>query len=337
MSGSGSLARFASACAMVLTLGSALGSMLLTGAAHAQPADGYPQRPIKIVVPYTPGSGVDNNARLIAEKLPATLGGPAILVDNRPGASGTIGTASVARAPHDGLTLLVAPTTHVITSAIKKVDYNPVADFAPVVEFARGSFVIVVPSTSPAKTLAELVQLLKASKGQASYSSAGIASTVHLFTEMFLQTTATKARHIPSRGVTGAIMDVLQAQVDFTVAPVETALQQLKTGKIRVLAQTKTSRSKLMPDVPTVAESGYPGFEATLWVGLYAPAGTPPAIVAKLNRAMNEMLARPDVLQFLEQNGLEPAGGTSEQFAAINKADLVKFTAVAKAANISAD
>lgn len=313
-----------------------LGFALLPGAAQAQSADSYPSKQIKLVVPFTPGSGVDTMARLIAEKLPAILGGTA-LVDNRPGASGTIGTAAVARAAPDGLTLLVAPTTHVITAAVRKIDYNPITDFAPIAQFSRGSFLVVVPATSPAKTLGDLVQLLKASQGQSTYSSAGIASTVHLFTETLLLATNTKARHIPGRGVTGAMMDLLQAQVDFTVTPVELALPQIKSGKLRLLAQTASSRSKLVPDVPTVSESGYPGFEATFWIGLYAPAGTPPAIVAKLNRSMNEVLARPDVLQILEQNGMEPVGGSPEQFLSLNKADLARFSAVARSANISAE
>ena len=172
-------------------LACALGLALAAGVALAQSADGYPSKQIKLVVPYTPGSGPDVTARLIAEKLPALLGGT-MLVDNRPGASGTIGTAAVARAAPDGLTLPVAPTTHVITAAVRKLDYNPITDFVPIAEFSRGSFVVVVPASSPAKNLGDLVQLLKASKGDFAYSSAGIASTVHLFTEMLLRTTQTK-------------------------------------------------------------------------------------------------------------------------------------------------
>ena len=314
----------------------ALGLAVSGGAAIGQSADGSASRPIKLVVPYTPGSGVDTMARLIAEKLPATISGTAF-VENRPGASGTIGSLVVAKAPPDGLTLLFSPTTHVITSAVRKVSYNPITDFAPIGEFARGSFLVVVPAASPARTFGELVQLLKASQGQSTYSSAGIASTVHLYTETLLQATGTKARHIPGKGVTGALMDVLQANVDFTVAPVELALPQIKAGKIRALAQTASGRSRLVADVPTVSESGYAGFEATYWMGLYAPTGTPSAIVLKLNRALNDVLARPDVLQILEQNGMEAAGGSPEQFLARNKADLTRFTAVAKSANITAD
>ncbi|MBC7434553.1 MAG: tripartite tricarboxylate transporter substrate binding protein [Bdellovibrionales bacterium] len=314
----------------------ALGLAISGAGALGQSADGFPSKQIKLVVPFTPGSGVDTMARLIAEKLPGTLGGSAF-VDNRPGASGTIGSQSVAKAPPDGLTLLVSPTTHVITSAVRKVSYNPITDFAPVGEFARGSFLVVVPASSPAKTFAELVQLLKTSQGQSTYSSAGIASTVHLYTETLLLATGAKARHIPGKGVTGAMMDVLQAQVDFTVAPVELALPQIKAGKVRALAQTASSRSRLVADVPTVSESGYPGFEATYWIGVYAPAGTPAAIVARLNRSLNEVLARTDVLQILESNGMEAAGGSPEHFLQRNKADLARFTAVAKGANITAD
>lgn len=315
----------------------ALGFAVAGAAALAQGAEGYPAKPIRLIVPYSPGSGMDLTARLLAEKLPATLGGPAALVDNRPGASGTIGTAAVARAAPDGLTLMVSPTTHVITSAVRKVEYDPIGDFTPVVALGRGSFVVAVASTSPAHTLDELLRLLKARKGDASYSSAGIASTVHLFTETLLQATGTQARHIPGKGITGALMDVMQAHVDFTVAPVELALQQAKAGKIRMLAQTTATRSKHVPDVPTVAELGYPGFEATFWLGVYAPARTPPAIVAKLNRSINELLARPETQQFLDRLGMEPMGGSAEQFLSLNKADLARYTAVAKAAHISAD
>jgi len=323
---------FRSAITRLAPLAGALGLFLFAGVVPSRAAD----QPVRLVVPYTPGSGPDMAARLIADKLTALVGG-SMLVDNRPGASGTIGTAAVARAAPDGLTLLVAPTTHVITAAVRKLPYDPIADFAPIVEFSRGSFVVIVPSSSPARTLVELVQLLKAADGQAAYSSAGIASTVHLFTEALLRATHVKARHIPSKGVSGAMMDVLQAQVDFTLTPVSLALPQIKSGKMRVLAQTTRTRSKLIPDVPTMSEAGYPGFEATVWLGLYAPTHTPPATVAKLNRALNALLARPDVLQSLAQNGMEPAGGTPEQFAALNKADLARFTAVAKSANITAD
>lgn len=312
------------------------GFALLAGLAQAQSADSYPSRQIKLVVPYTPGSGPDTTARFFADKLPAVLGG-SVLVENRPGASGTIGTGMVARSAPDGLTLLVSPVTHVITSAVRKVDYNPIADFVPIVEISRGSFVVIVPAASPAKTLGDLVQRLKAAKGDAAYSSAGIASTVHLLTETLLRATQTTARHIPSKGVTGAIMDVLQAEVDFTLAPVSVAMPQIKSGKVRVLAQTSSRRSKLLPEVPTVIEAGYVGFEASAWVGLYAPAGTPPAIVAKLNRAINDLLPRPEVAHFLEQNGMDPTGGSSEQFLALNKTDLTRFIAVAKNSNITAD
>ena len=314
----------------------ALGLAIFSCVALAQSADPYPSKTIKLVVPYTPGSGPDISARLVAEKLPTVMGGTA-MVDNRAGASGVIGTAAVARAAPDGLTLLVSASTHVITAAVRKVDYNPITDFIPIAEFSRGSLVVVVPATSPAKSFAELVQLLKATKGDSAYSSAGVASTAHLFTEMLLRATGTHARHIPGKGVSGALLDVLQGHVDFTLAPVSIVLPQIKSGKIRLLAQTHNKRSSLIPDVPTVIESGYAGFEATVWLGLYAPAGTSPAIVAQLNRALNGLLARPDVVRFLEQNGMEPSGGTPEQFLSLNKSDLAKFTAVARSANITAD
>ena len=313
-----------------------LGLAVLPSTIFAQSNAPYPSKTIKLVVPYTPGSGPDITARLIAEKLPALLGGTA-MVDNRAGASGVIGTAMVARAAPDGLTLLVSMSTHVITAAVRKLDYNPITDFIPIAEFSRGSFVVVVPASSPVKSIADLVHLLKTSKGDLAYSSAGVASTVHLFTETLLRATGTTARHIPGKGVTGAMMDVLQNHVDFTVAPVSIVLPQIKSGKIRLLAQTNSKRSPLIPDVPTVIEAGYVGFEATLWLGLYAHAGTPPAIVAQLNRATNTMLARPDVVRFLEQNGMEPSGGTPEQFLSLNKTDLAKFTAVVQSANITAD
>lgn len=167
-----------------------------------------------------------------------------------------------------------------------------------------------------------------------------LASTGNVFTETLLQAIHTSATHIPSKGVTGEMLDVLQSRVDFTIAPIapiELALPQLKSGKIGVLAQTASRRSKRVPDVSTVGESGYPGFEATFWTGLYAPSGTPIAIVTKLNRAINEMLTRPDVLNVLEHHGMKPSGGTAEQFLLRNKADRGRFSAVTKSANITAD
>ena len=307
---------------------------MLPAQIHAQTADpAYPAKPIRLVVPFTPGSAPDTLARLVGGQVATSLGSSAF-VDNRAGASGVIGTAAAAKAAPDGYTLLVSPSTHVINAAIRKTAYDPIADFVPVAQLTSGSFLIVCSPTSPAKSLAELVALLKAGNGQSSYSSPGIASTVHLFTEMFLQTTGTKARHIPSKGISGALMDVLQASVDFTISPIELALPQIRAGKVRALAQTNGTRLKAAPDVPTVKELGYTDFEATYWVGIYAPAGTPPAIVAKLNRAINEQLAKPDVIQALDLQGLEPIGGTPAQFAARNKADLARFSAVVKQSNM---
>lgn len=314
-----------------------LGLTVLSGMALAQGgAPAFPSKPIKLVVPYTPGSAPDTLARLIGVNAGASLGGSAY-VENRPGASGLIGTAMVASAAADGYTLLVAPSTHVVNPAIRKTSYDPITDFVAVAQFTTGSFLIICPPANPAKSLAELVSQLKTSKRQLTYSSPGIASTVHLFTEMFLQSTGTTALHVPGKGVTGALMDVLQSNVDFTISPIELALPQVRAGKVRALAQTSGHRELALPDVPTVRELGFANYEATYWVGLFAPANTPPAIVEKLNRSVNEQLSKVETIKSLEQQGVRPKGGTPAQFADLVRADLVRFRAVVKQSNIVAE
>lgn len=314
-----------------------LGLTVLSGMALAQAgASTFPSKPIKLVVPYTPGSGPDKLARLIGVNVGIALGG-SVYVENRAGASGMIGTAMAATAAADGYTLLIAPSTHVINSAIHKTPYDPITDFVAVVQLTTGSFLIICQPGNPAKSLADLVAQLKTSTKQLTYSSAGIASTVHLFSELFLQTTGTTALHVPGKGVTGALLDVLQGNVDFSLSPIEQALPQVRAGKVKALAQTGGQREPVVPDIPTVRELGFSNYEATYWTGLFAPVNTPAAIVEKLNRAVNEQLSKAETIKSLEQQGSAPMGGTSAQFSDLAKADMVRFRAIVKQSNIVAE
>lgn len=300
---------------------------------HAATND-YPQRPVRVVVPYSPASSADLLARLLTEKLTTRLNQP-FIVENRPGAAGSIGTAYVATAAADGYTLMMSPTTHVINPAFRPTSYDPVKDFAPIALVALGPFLIVCNPANPARNLNELVAQLKADGDKATYSSPGIASTTHLYTALFQNVVGSKMRHVPAKNFTAGMMDVVQNQVTLMVLPVDVAQPLITAGKLRAIAQTGKKRSALAPDLPTVAESGFPTYDAEIWIGLYAPAGTPKDIVAKLNTQAREVFGLPDMTQQIAQKGLDVDVSTPEQFEALNKAEYERWAEVIKQSGIS--
>jgi tripartite-type tricarboxylate transporter receptor subunit TctC len=304
--------------------------------AQSDPAASYPQRVVKIVVPYTPGSGTDLLARILAERLGPRLG-QAFIVDPKPGASGLIGTQFVANAPADGYTLMVAPPTHIITSVLRTTPYDPIKNFEPVTQLARSSVVLITHPSTPAKTLKEMLAYLKAQGDNATYSSSGIGSTLHLYTAQFQQIVGTKMRHIPGKGVPGAVMDVVQNQVTMALAPIESAAPLLKAGKLKAFAQTGKTRSPHLADVPTFAEAGVPNFEVELWYALFAPAGTPKAIVARLNKEVTAIVATPEVRALLEANGNEPVTGTPEQLGTLIRNEFATWSELVNRTGIKAE
>ena len=290
------------------------------------------------MVPFPPGGSTDIVARIVAQKLAERLGQP-IVIENRGGGGGTLGTAVVARTAPDGYNLTVASTsTHVVAPGVyPKLEYDPVRDFAPIGLMAVSPYLLVVNPAVPAKTLRELVALAKAQPGKLNYASAGIGSTTHLAMEMLKSASNTYVLHIPYSGNGPAGIAVVSGQVEILFGSLPALLSQAKSGRVRALAVGTPKRSPSLPDVPTVAESGYPGFDASLWLALMAPAGTPPAVIDRVNRELVALIAMPEMRAALDKAGAEPLTGTSADLAAMIRDGVPKYAKIIKAAGITAE
>jgi len=300
--------------ASVLGLGLAA-LMALTGEA---PAQSYPTEQVKIVVPFGAGSVTDTLARILADKLGASWK-QTVIVENRPGLPGT---TSVAKAQPDGYTLMVTSNGHVIAKTINKnVQFDPVDDFVGISRLVEVPFVMIVPPTLPAKTFKEFIELAKAEPGKHNFSSAGVASTTFLAGETLRQAAGLQLVHVPFKGVPEAVTAVLRGDVSFYFAPVPDATSQAEGGKARMLAISSPTRSKDVPDVPTIAESGVPNFKYSSWFGLMAPKGTPKAIVDKINADVHAVLKMPEVVQRLATLGSLPSPNSPAEFDGIIKSD----------------
>lgn len=288
-------------------------SATLPAAAFAQSAQPYPSRPVRLVVPTPPGSSVDIAARLIAERLRERLGGT-VLVENKPGAGGTIAAADVARSAPDGYSLFVGFNGPLATAphVFPKLPYKPLESFAPVIATVSQPHVLVVNANDPARTLAEFVARVKAAPGKANYASVGNASGSHLAMELFKSTAGLYIVHIPYNGGPAATRALIAGDVDALFTAYVNVQGPLNAGRLRVLALAEKRRSPGLPNVPTFAEQGLPAVDAPLWNAIVAPAGTPPAIVARLNDAINAVLAEPDVRQKLANGGMDVIGGAPE-------------------------
>ena len=301
-------------------------------------AQAWPTKPIRLMVPFPPGGSTDIVARIVAQKLAERLGQP-IVIENRGGGGGTLGTAVVARTAPDGYNLTVASTsTHVVAPGVyPKLEYDPVRDFAPIGLMAVSPYLLVVNPAVPAKTLRELVALAKAQPGKLNYASAGIGSTTHLAMEMLKSASNTYVLHIPYSGNGPAGIAVVSGQVEILFGSLPALLSQAKSGRVRALAVGTPKRSPSLPDVPTVAESGYPGFDASLWLALMAPAGTPPAVIDRVNRELVALIAMPEMRAALDKAGAEPLTGTSADLAAMIRDGVPKYAKIIKAAGITAE
>lgn len=318
-------------------LTSLLGALLSASAAlpaHAQ-QQAWPQQAIRIVVPQPPGGGTDALARLLAERLAPALG-QAVVVENRTGAGGNIGTELVARAKPDGHTLLLTTNTHV-TNVIffSKLPYNPVSDFAPVSLVASVPFVLGVNASSPYRSVKDLIDAAKAKPGALTYASGGPGTPHQLAAELFKSMTETNFVHVPYRGSAPAMMGVLGNEVAMSISAINSMLPHIRTGKIRPLAVATAQRTPLLPDVPTIAEAvPLPGYDIDIWYGVLAPAGTPKAVVDRLGQEINKVMRESSAREKLGQQGLDPVGTTPERFAEIINSDLAKYRKVGKEANI---
>jgi tripartite-type tricarboxylate transporter receptor subunit TctC len=307
-------------------LGLALGVAFLASPAHAD----FPDKTIRIVVPYTPGGFNDTLGRIIAQKFTDNWGVAAV-VENRPGGGTLIGTDAVAKAPADGYTLLIVAFPFAVNPTLyAKLPYDTLKDFAPLILAGQAANLLVVNNDVPVKSVKELIDAVKAKPGTMSYGSTGSGSSNHLSMELFRLMTATSMIHVPYKGSAPMVTDLLGGHVQVAFDNVPNVVTQVKAGKLRALAITSPARDPALPDIPTVAEAGVPGYEVGVWFGMVAPAATPPDVLAKLNTELNKILAMPDVKQKFADQGVEPVGGPPERFAAHLKVQIEKWTKVVK-------
>ena len=319
---------------LVVTLAAGTLAAALFGRAVAQ--SGWPGKPVRIVVPFTPGTGMDILARTLAPHFQAAWG-QAIVVENRPGASGNLGANAVAKAAPDGLTLLMGVNTLVINPALyDNMGYDPLKDLAPIGLCATGSFLLVASAAAKIRSVDELVREARARPGKLDYASPGIATPHHMAMELFKLEAKVSITHIPFSGTAGAVNAVLAGDVPLMFLPVHVAMAQVKSGRLVVLAAAGNRRSALAPDVPTLAELGYPGVLAELWYGMLAPVATPREIVARVHDDMTRALALVEVKSALAAQGMEVAPSSPEEMAALMRRDAARWAAVVKQQGIKA-
>ena len=315
-----------------------LAGAVLAGAAGLAHAQAFPSRPVTIVIPFPPGGISDNSTRVIAQKAAAGLGQP-IVIENRPGAGGQIGADVVKNAKPDGHTLYLANIgSHGINQSLySRLSYDPIKDFEPITILFSSPNLVVVPASSPVKSMAELIAYAKTKPGKASYGSQSIGSGGHLSGEIVKAKNGLDLVHVPYKGSAPVLTDLVAGRIDFLFDPITTALPFVKDGKLRALAITADKRSPLVPDVPTLAELGYAGYDVNPWFGLAAPAGTPRPIIDRLNAEFAKAANDPEVVKRLGDQGIEAASMTPEQFAAFIKSETARWTEVVKISGAKAD
>ena len=312
-----------------------LGAAAWTANPAALAADAaYPTRPVRMVVPQSAGGSTDLVARAVAQRLSETLGHQ-VVVDNRPGAGSLNGTDMVAKATPDGHTLLTVAASFTINPSLHtKLPFDPERDFVPVARLATLPHILVVHPSVQAKSVKELVALAKAKPGELNFSSSGIATSTHLAAELFMHLTGVKMVNVPFKGGAPGMVGLLSGQTHLYFATISTALPHVKSGKLRALAVSSPKRSVAAPEFPTIAEAGVPGYDHASWVGTLAPAKTPPAVVARLNRELNRITGTPEVRTLLLRDGLEVVDDTPQEFAALIREEVAKWKKVVKAAGI---
>lgn len=318
-----------------LAIGASLATLFAFFAAGSVQAQGaYPERQVRIVVPFGAGGSTDALARIVGQQLGQRLGHP-FVIENRPGAAGSIGADLVAKAPADGYTLLMATSsTHAVLPHLRKLPYDAQVDFTPIAEIGTAPNVLIVSPGLGVSTVKELIGLEKARAGKLSYSSSGNGTITHLIGVAFAQRAGVQATHVPYKTGVQAVGDIATGQIDFAFDSIVWTIPQSRNGKVHALAVTSPKRSPLAPELPTVAESGFPGFEGTTWFGFMAPAGVDAAIVKRLNQEIARVLSDADVRRKFEAQGAEPGSGTSDQFARMVSEDFDKWGRVIAAGGI---
>jgi len=309
-------------------------ALLLAVVSHIALAQPYPAKPVRLIVGLAPGGATDIMARTLAPGLSEELGQP-VVVDNRPGAAGSIGAGIVAKAPPDGYTLFLASSSFTSNVVLDKSGpYDPLRDFAPITNIASAPFLLVVRSSLPVNSVRELIAYAKANPGKLNYASSGIGSTAHLTGELLKRAAGIEMTHIVYRGAGPALADVLGGQVDMMFASMVSSLHHAKSGKLKALAVTSARRSSVVPEYPTVAEAGVPGFEMTGYFGLLAPAHTPAAIVSAVHDAVERVIKRPDFIERVSADGAEPDGCPPAELQAILERDMKKLAGLIQGAKI---
>jgi len=307
-----------------------LAALALVSFALPAGAQQYPTRAIKIIVPFGPGGFTDVAARILQKELAPALGQP-IVIENKPGAGSTIGTSEVSKAAPDGYTLAMISTAHVISPHLyKSIPYDPIKDFTPVMKLAEGPYVLVTHPSLPVKSVAELISLAKAQPNTIDYASSGNGSAQHLVGALFVTMAGAPLSHVPYKGSAQAMNDVLGGQVKVSFVGVPNALPNLASGKLRALAVSTRKRYADLPDVPTLEESGVRGYDATIWLGLLAPPGTPRDIVQKINASIVRILSTPDARKLMASAGVDVATSTPEEFGALMQSELDRWGKVVR-------
>jgi len=307
-----------------------LGLLLAAGGVHAQQK--YPTKPVRLIVPFPPGGGADIVARVMAQKVTESFGVP-VVVDNRPGAAGTIGTETAVRANPDGYTMILVEGGYAANAAVSKLPYDPVNDVAPIALIGETGFVVTLHPLVPLKSIKELIAYDKANPGKLNYGSGGTGSVNHLVTEFFNQMAGTKMTHVPFKGIGLALNDLLGGQIQLIFGGMPPMIPQVKLNRLRGIAVTTAKRSNAVPDIPTVGET-VPGYEAVQWFAVLGPKALPKDIVARWNKEIDRIVQLPDVKERMAGEGLEPAGGSPERFREVLKRDIGKWAKVVKAGNI---
>ena len=299
-------------------------------------AQTYPAKAVRVVVPFAPGGGIDFMARIVSQRLQEELGQP-FVVDNRPGAGGVVGSEVVATARPDGYTLLAVPISHAANVSLTKLSFDPVGDFAPIIHLASAPNVVLVHPSLPVKTIGEFTRLARQHPGQLSYASSGNGSSTHLAAELFRMLAKIDLLHVPYKGGGPALINLLGGQVSMYIGSLPASLPHVRSRRLKALAVTSAARANALPDVPTAIEAGIAGYEYVGWYGLLAPAGTPAAVIERLNVETNKILRQAAIVEKLAADGAQPVGGTPAQFADHIRNEISKWAGVVKYARMRVD
>jgi tripartite-type tricarboxylate transporter receptor subunit TctC len=319
-------------------LGLAAAAAALVGGPQVAHGQSYPNRVIRMVVPFAPGGSNDIIGRIIAERLTEALG-QSVVIENKPGAGGSLGTDQVAKSAPDGYTLMIGATSTLAAnpSLYTKMNLDPPKDLTPITQIATGPFVLAVPSSLPVKSVGELIALAKAKPGEINFGSSGVGSSLQLTAELFKSMAGINIVHVPYRGLGPALTDVVAGRIQIIFSDMAGLLPFVQSGQIRALGVTSAKRSADLPDLPTLAEAGVPGYDATSWYGILGPAGLPPEIVARLNAELKKIVHSPAMTERFKTLGIEAVTGTPQEFSTYIRSEMDKWRAVVKAADIKVD